>query len=242
MTLQPSSSHGQNMPPSVWRWCVQIGLVMLVILHVEHINYSVFAARDVGDGDLRRRRVELIKSDLSHASQLLSSCTSFTDSREETWWHLYQGAPPIWCACFQRGQPNLIFQTGLNQKCLLNWISASESWEQILKGGLMRDQWDRFSGTKTLYITQYRHDLCDTNLTVSQLIFWQSSVEFFWRSNADYVPRFMACLRHRHMPTFSLATLGSTHEPERSWKGLFLKILGEFPAVAPDKPLNEDGS
>ena len=173
------ASHRQNTSPSVWRWCIQIGLIMLVILRDEHTNHSVVAAWDVGDGDLRRRRVELIKSDLSHASQLLWSCTSF-DSHEETWWHLYQGAPPIWFACFQRGQPNFIFQTGLNQRCLLNWISALESWEQILKGWLMRDQWDRFSRTKTLYITQYLHDLRDTNLTVSQLIFWRSSVDFFF--------------------------------------------------------------
>lgn len=235
------ASHRRNASPSVWPWCIQIGLIMLVILHVEHANYSVIAARDVGDGDLRRRRDELIKSDLSHASQLLWSCTSF-DSHEETWWHLYRGAPPIWFACFQKGQPNLIFQTGLNQRCLLNWISALESWEQILKGWLMRDQWDRFSGTKTLYITQYLHDLCDTNLTVSQLIFWRSSVEFFWRSIADYVPRFMACLWHHHIPTFLLATLGSAHEPECSWKVSFLKIFGEIPAVAPDKLVNEDGS
>lgn len=97
------TSHRQNMSPPEWWWCIQIDCTTLVSLHVDRSNYSVIAARDpVGDEDLRRRRrAVLIKFDSSHASQLLLSCTQFSDSRMGTCWHLYQAAPPIWFTCFQ---------------------------------------------------------------------------------------------------------------------------------------------
>lgn len=100
------ASHRQNMSPSArWR-CIQINDIMFVSLHVDHSNYSETRFRD---GDLRRRRAVLIKPELSHASQLLRSCARSSDRRVETWWHLYQGARPIWFARFKRGQSNLIF-------------------------------------------------------------------------------------------------------------------------------------
>lgn len=80
----------------------------------------------LGGGDLRRRRwrrrrAVLIEFDMSHASQLLWSCSRFPDSHMGTWWHLYRGALPIWFACFKWGWSNLIFQTVFKQTCLLKF-------------------------------------------------------------------------------------------------------------------------
>lgn len=123
--------QGLGMWPSAWWRCIQINNVMFISLHVDHSKCSPWDP--VGDGDLRRRRVMLIKFYWSQASQLSWSCTP-PDSRLETWWHLHQGTGSIWFACFNQGQSNLIVWTGLNQKFLLNWISGLESWEHILNG------------------------------------------------------------------------------------------------------------